>query len=58
LVGYAVSASARALPQMSTVQERTNVVLVPWHDSSLQGFTGAIRSLAAGILPSFPPKVQ
>jgi hypothetical protein len=44
LVGYAVSASARALPQMATVQERTDVVLVPWHDSSLQGFTGqAIR---------------
>jgi hypothetical protein len=40
LVGYAVSASARALPQMATVQERTDVVLVPWHDSSLQGFGG------------------
>ena len=40
LVGYAVSASARALPQMSTVQERTDVVLVPWHDSSIRGFTG------------------
>jgi hypothetical protein len=40
LVGYAVSASARALPQMATVQERTDVVLVPWHDSSIQGFTG------------------
>jgi hypothetical protein len=40
LVGYAVSASARALPAMATVQERTDVVLVPWHDSSLQGFTG------------------
>jgi hypothetical protein len=39
LVGYAVSASARALPQMATVQERTDVVLVPWHDSSLQSFT-------------------
>ena len=40
LVGYAVSASARALPAMSTVQERTDVVLVPWRDSSLQAFTG------------------
>lgn len=40
LVGYAVSASARALPAMSTVQERTDVVLVPWHDSSLRSFTG------------------
>jgi hypothetical protein len=40
LVGYAVSASARALPLMSTVQERTDVVLVPWFDSSLRGFTG------------------
>lgn len=40
LVGYAVSASARALPAMATVQERTDVVLVPWHDSSLQSFTG------------------
>ena len=39
LVGYAISASARALPQMSTVQERTDVVLVPWRDSSLQAFT-------------------
>ena len=39
LVGYAVSASARALPAMSTVQERTDVVLVPWRDSSLQSFT-------------------
>src|SRR5471030_1595988 len=35
LVGYAASASARALPQMATVQERTDVVLVPWKDSSL-----------------------
>ena len=40
LVGYAVSASARALPAMSTVQERTDVVVVPWRDSSLQAFTG------------------
>ncbi len=40
LVGYAVSASARALPAMSTVQERTDVVLAPWHDSSLRSFTG------------------
>jgi hypothetical protein len=39
LVGYAVSASARALPQMATVQERTDVVLQPWRDSSLQSFT-------------------
>jgi hypothetical protein len=39
LVGYAVSASARALPQMSTVQERTDVVLVPWRDSSIQPFS-------------------
>ncbi len=38
LVGYAVSASARALPQMATVQERTDVVLVPWRDSSIQSF--------------------
>jgi hypothetical protein len=44
LVGYAVSASARALPAMATVQERTDVVLIPWHDSSIQGFTAqAIR---------------
>ena len=35
LVGYAASASARALPQMATVKERTDVVLVPWRDSSL-----------------------
>ena len=35
LVGYAVSASARALPAMATVQERTDVVLQPWKDSSL-----------------------
>ena len=34
LVGYAVSASARALPAMSTVQERTDVVLMPWRDTS------------------------
>ena len=40
LVGYAASASARALPAMATVQERTDVVLVPWKDSSLQSFTG------------------
>jgi hypothetical protein len=40
LVGYAVSASARALPAMATVQERTDVVLRPWHDSSLQAFSG------------------
>jgi hypothetical protein len=39
LVGYAVTASARALPQMATVQERTDVVLVPWHDSSIQAFS-------------------
>jgi hypothetical protein len=35
LVGYAVTASARALPQMATVQERTDIVLRPWFDSSL-----------------------
>jgi hypothetical protein len=35
LVGYAATASARALPQMATVQERTDVVLQPWFDSSL-----------------------
>ena len=35
LVGYAVSASARAYPAMFSVAERTNVVLQPWHDSSL-----------------------
>ncbi len=35
LVGYAATASARALPQMATVQERTDVVLKPWFDSSL-----------------------
>ena len=40
LVGYAVSASARALPQMATVQERTDVVLQPWRDTSIQAFTG------------------
>jgi len=39
LVGYAVTASARALPQMATVQERTDVVLVPWRDSSIQPFS-------------------
>lgn len=39
LVGYAVSASARALPQMATVQERTDVVLLPWRDSSIQPFS-------------------
>jgi len=39
LVGYAVSASARALPAMATVQERTDVVLVPWRDSSLPAFS-------------------
>ena len=38
-----VSASARALPQMATVQERTDVVLQPWHDSSLQGFLTALQ---------------
>ena len=47
LVGYAVSASARALPAMSTVQERTNVVLRPWHDSAIQGFR-------VGAMPAFP----
>ena len=47
LVGYAVSASARALPLMSTVQERTNVVLQPWHDSAIQGFSLARQ-------PAFP----
>ncbi|MCC7415821.1 MAG: hypothetical protein IT176_01685 [Acidobacteria bacterium] len=40
LVGYAVTASARALPQMATVQERTDVVLYPWHDTSIQPFHG------------------
>lgn len=39
LVGYAISSSARALPAMATVQERTDVVLVPWRDSSLQALT-------------------
>ena len=39
LVGYAASSSARALPQMATVQERTDVVLKPWVDSSLRSIT-------------------
>jgi len=43
LVGYAVSASARALPAMATVQERTNVVVQPWHDSSLGLSAGTVR---------------
>ena len=42
LVGYAVSASARALPQMATVKERTDVVLVPWKDSSLASTAPAL----------------
>jgi hypothetical protein len=51
LVGYSVSASARALPLMSTVQERTNVVLVPWHDSSIQGFsTGSSKATSVGVI--------
>ena len=41
LVGYAISASARALPQMATVQERTDVVLQPWKDSSLASIAPA-----------------
>jgi hypothetical protein len=36
LVGNAISASARAYPNMFSVAERTNVVVQPWHDSSLQ----------------------
>jgi hypothetical protein len=50
LVGYAVSASARALPAMSTVQERTNVVLVPWRDSSIQGFTSGSQPAGVGVI--------
>jgi hypothetical protein len=38
----------RALPAMSTAQERTDVVLVPWHDSSLQS-CGRIFAEDAGI---------
>lgn len=43
LVGYAVSASARAYPAMFSVAERTNVVVQPWHDSSLQPIIGFKR---------------
>jgi hypothetical protein len=34
LVGFAVSASARAYPAMFSVAERTNVVVQPWRDTS------------------------
>jgi hypothetical protein len=40
---------------MATVQERTNVVLQPWHDSALQGFAaGVSRAFGAGAVRGFP----
>jgi hypothetical protein len=39
LVGFMVSSVARNGPVQRTVDERTNVIVQPWHDSSLQGFS-------------------
>jgi hypothetical protein len=36
LVGYMISTPARA--GMRSINERSNIVVQPWHDSSLQGF--------------------
>jgi hypothetical protein len=43
LVGYMVSSVARQGPVRRTVDERSNVIVRPWHDSALQGF-GAGRA--------------
>jgi hypothetical protein len=39
LVGYAVTTPARNYPQTRSVDERTNVILVPWKDTSLGSLT-------------------
>jgi hypothetical protein len=39
LVGYMVSSVARNGPVRRTVDERSNVIVRPWHDSALQGFS-------------------
>ncbi len=44
MVGFMVSSVARAGAVKRTVDERSNVIVQPWHDSSLQGFsTAAVR---------------
>jgi hypothetical protein len=41
LVGFMVSSVARNGPVKRTVDQRSNVIVQPWHDSALQGFSGA-----------------
>lgn len=43
LVGYMVSSVARRGSVKRTVDERSNVIMQPWHDSSLQGFLTAVQ---------------
>jgi hypothetical protein len=47
LVGFAVSASARAYPAMFSVAERTNVLVQPWRDTS-RG-SPALRSFGVSL---------
>jgi len=42
-VGFMVSSVARAGSVKRTVDERTNVIVQPWHDSSIQGFASPFR---------------
>jgi hypothetical protein len=44
LVGYMVSTVARDGPVQPTVNQRSNIIVQPWHDSGLQGF-GLRRTL-------------
>ncbi len=39
MVGYMVTTPARDWPDMSTTNERSNVVVQPWYDSSMQSST-------------------
>jgi hypothetical protein len=39
LVGYMISTPARNWPGLRTIDERSNIVVQPWHDSKLQGFS-------------------
>ena len=39
LVGYMVTTPARSYPEFRTLDERSNIILVPWHDSRFNAAT-------------------
>lgn len=47
MVGYMITTPARDWPNMATLNERSNVVVQPWYDSSLQSSTvsGTVQTI-------------